>query len=207
MATWSTVRAQIRRDLEETTATVWTDDSLMSWANDASYDIAVQTKCMRDWQYTTAVVGQSSYDLPARSLEVIEAFFGDSATVGSRKPLDRQEFTDWTTLDDNNGTPLYYAVDDEAIYLRPPPLYAHELSYLRYTYPAAMTADGDSMPFTDRANAAISYYVKSKAKEQISDFDGADIFYDRYLREVDKFAAQIQKEQQADRYLAPATVW
>ena len=204
---WSAFREQIRRELEESTATVWADESLLFWTNQAAYDLAVQTKCMRDWQYTTTVIGQSSYDLPERSLEVIEAYYGDSATVGSRKQLDRQEFSDWSPLDVVDGTPAVYAVDDEAIYLRPAPNAAYELSYLRYTYPAALTADSDEMPFADRGNAAISYYVRSKAKEQISDFDGADIFFDRYLREVDKFAAQTQREAHADRYLAPAQAW
>lgn len=205
---WSDFRAQVRRELEEATATVWADASLLYWANEGAKDVATQTKCMRDWQYTTTVVGQSSYDLPDRSLEVIQLFWGDAAVAGDRQQLDRQDFNDWSSVEKTStGRPLVYAIDDDAIYLRPAPNEAHELSYFRYTYPADMTADGDSMPFSDRANAALNYYIKSKANEQIKDFDSASLFYDRYLREVDNFQSQTMKEAHGDRLLTTATAW
>jgi len=207
MSTWSTYRAQIRRELEESTATVWHDDSLLWFANEAFRDIATQTKLMRDWQYTTAVAGQSSYDLPDRSLEVIQVYFG-SDTDNTRNQLDRQDFTDWDTLDVTNGTPAVYAVDDDAIYLRPAPATGgDEISYLRYTYPEAMTADTDTVPFSDRASAAATYYIKSKANEQIKDFESADFFYQRYMSEIDRLIAQARKEKYGDRILAPAQAW
>lgn len=205
---WSTLRDQIRRELQEASATVWTDAALLYHANEAIRDIATQTRCMRDWGYTTAVIGQSSYDLPDRSLEVIKVFFGNSAVAGDRTQLARQDFSDWETTEESlNGTPLYYAIDDEAIYLRPAPDAAYEISYLRYTYPAELTADSDTVPFANRANAAIVYYVKAKANEQIKDFESADTFFDRYLNEVDRLSAQYQKEAHADRFLQPSTVW
>ena len=207
MTTWATYRAQVRRELEESSATVWADDSLLWFANEAFRDIAMQTKMMRDWQYTTAVAGQSSYDLPDRSLEVIQVYFG-SDTDNTRNQLDRQDFTDWDTLDVTNGTPAVYAVDDDAIYLRPAPAAGgDEISYLRYTYPADMTVDTDTVPFSDRANAAATYYIKSKANEQIKDFESADFFYQRYMSEIDRLVAQARKEKYGDRILAPAQAW
>jgi len=204
---WSAFLAQVRRELEESSAVVWSDDSFLYWANEASKDIAIQTKCSRDWQYTTAIVGQSSYDLPDRSLDVLEVYFGDPTTIGARVQLSRQDFNDWYELDATSGTPVYYAIDDDNLFLYPPPDHAYEISYFRYTYPASMTAGTDSMPYEDKYNNAISYFLKFKAKEQIDDWDGSDRFYDRYLREIDKIQSQEMKESHSSKFIAPASVW
>lgn len=192
---WSDFRAQVRRELEEPVAGVWADESLLFWANEAARDISIRTKPMRDWEYTTCVVGQDSYVLPANSLEVIEVYCGKDAD-DNRYQLSRQKFTDWKNLDIANGKPVYYAIDDEAIYLRPAPDDTYQLSFLRYVMPTALDADTDTMPFADKYDAAIGYYVKSKAYEQVNDWQSADALLGRYNAEIDK--AQVQSTLEAN---------
>ena len=195
MATWSTFRTQVRKELEEVSSGIWDDSQLLWWANEAAYDIAIRTKPTRDWQYTTCVVGQSTYDLPDGSLEVIAIYCGNDAD-DDRVQLVRQEFRDWHNLDVENGKPKAYAIDDDSIILRPAPDKAYELSYLRYALPAEIVADTDSMPFESRYNAALSYYIKSKAYEQTLDWGSADALMQRYNMEVEKI--QIQETQEAN---------
>lgn len=195
MATWSAFRAQMRRELEESTAGVWSDDSLLWWANEACKDIAIKAKPMRDWSYTTTVAGQSTYDLPTRSLEVIEVFVGNESD-DDRYRLERQKFTDWRTLDITDGKPQTYAVDDDSIILRPAPDKAYELSFLRYVMPEDIDDEADNMPFSDRYNAAIGYFVKSRAMEQIQDWHSSDAYLARYNAELDK--AMVQETHEAN---------
>lgn len=204
---WSDFRAQLRRELEEPTATVWADESLLYWANEASKDIAVQTKCSRDWQYSTAVVGQSAYELPDHSLEVVAVYYGYGSTDNTRKQLVRQEFGDWPSLDVSNGTPTAYAIDDQYLYLRPAPDTAYEISYLRYTVHEPLDDDDDSMPFDDAYDTAISYYVRSRAHEQVSDFKSADRLMERYMAEIDKAVVQEGFEANAVRRTSPVEVY
>lgn len=205
---YSTYISQVRRELEELSESVWADASLLYWVNEAAKDLAIQTKCSRDWMYTTTLAGTSVYLIPDYSLEVIEVYFGDSSTAGDRKKLIRQDFTEWPTIDVGSGTPLYYAIDDQYIYLRPTPDTAEELSFLRYSVPEPLTGAGtDAMPFSDRYNTAITYYVKSKAYEQALDFSTADALLGRYNAEVDKIARQETAEATARRMATVTSVY
>lgn len=200
---WSTFRTQVRRELEESTAGVWSDDSLMYWANEAGRDIATKSKPMRDWVYTTCVVGQSVYPIPTYSLEVIGVYCGKDAD-DDRRQLTRQDFRDWSNIDVANGKPLAYAIDDTNIILRPAPDDTYELSFMRYSLPEDIDADGDSMPFDGNYNSAISCYIKSKAYEQILDWTSADALLARYNAEMDKI--QIQETQEANSAYHTSTV-
>lgn len=203
MATWATIKAQIRREMEETTAGIWADDSLLFHANEAGKDIAIKAKPLRDWEYTTCVVGQMSYTLPANSLEVISVFCGKDAD-DDRRQLTRQDFRDWSNIDIANAKPQVYAIDDDAILLRPAPDDTYELSFLRYMLPTALTGDSDAMPFGSRYDAAIIYYVKSKCYEQILDWNSADALLARYNAEMDK--VQIQETHEANSAYHTSTV-
>lgn len=203
MATWSTFREQVRRELEETTAGVWSDTSLLWWANEAVRDLSMKTKPSRDWVYTTTVSGTSTYDLPDNSLEVIEVYCGKDAD-DDRRQLVRQDFRDWSNLDIADGKPVYYAIDDTSIILRPAPDDAYELSFLRYSLPTELSADSDPMPFEDRYDQAINYYIKSKAYEQVLDWNSADALLGRYNAAVE--TAQIQETHEANSAYRASTM-
>lgn len=195
MSTWGTFKSQVRRELEEATAGIWTDASLLCWANDAAKDIAIVTKPIRDWQYTTTTAEQASYTLPSGSLEVIAIYCGSDAD-NDRVMLPRIAFRDVLNIDHDSGKPRAYILDDDAIRLVPTPDKAYELSFLRYALPAEITADTDNMPFDGRYNAAINYYIKAKAYEQVLDWGSADSLVGRYRMELEKI--QIQETHEAN---------
>lgn len=195
MATWADFKAQIRKELEEVTSGIWDDSQLLWWTNEAAYDIAIRTKPTRDWQYTTTVVGQSTYTLPVGSLEVIAVYCGLDAN-DDRKMLTRAEFRDVFNVDHDNGTPTHYIIDDDAIRLVPTPDKQYELSFLRYALPAQISVSTDDMPFGSHYNGAISYYVKAKAYEQVLDWTSSDALLGRYNMEVEKI--QMQETQEAN---------
>ena len=206
MSTWTDFLAQVRRELEEPTEGVWADASLLYWVNAATTEIASRVKNTRDWQYSTSAVGQNSYTLPEQTLEVISVFFG---TGDARYQLQRVEFADFSRLDDTStDTPIYYTVDDDALYLWPTPSTADEISFFRFYLPEILAGTEDeSMPFNGQYDPAIGLYVKSRAFEQVGDFDTADALLGRYEQMVDRIANQEGIEAQSGRAVQPREVW
>jgi predicted transcriptional regulator len=187
---------------------VWKDASLLYWANDAIKEIAMRTKRTRDWQYSTAVVGEDSYTLPENSLDVISVFFGDAD--GRRSQLERIDFQDFNNLpaDGNSGRPQFYTIDDDTLYIWPAPDTAGEISFFRYYIPQVVAGTEDeTMPFDGRYDAALGLYVKARAFEQIGDYQQADAMLGRYEQAVDRAAAQEGMEAQAGRAVQPREVW
>ena len=203
---WSTLSAQIRRELEEPSEAIFSEDSLLFWANESARDIATRAKCIRDWLTAACVVGQEEYAVPSGSLEVIAVFCG-SDTDDNRRRLMRQEVTEWGSLDVANGRPAYYAIDDAYIYLRPAPDAAYELAFQRYALPTEMAEDTDTVPFDARYNTALSYYIRAKAMEQISDWQAADALLGRYNAEVDKIITQEGHQANAARSTSVTSVY
>ncbi len=207
MATYSEFLAQTRRELEEPTEGVWADASILWWLNSGIKEIAMRAKPSRDWVYTSTVAGAPNYDLPDGSLEVIEVFCGPSTEAQNK--LRRIDFQDFTALplDSDTGTPMYYAIDDSNIYLYPSPDAVYTLSYLRHSVPSELTAGTDSMPFESRYDAALGYYVKAKAFEQINDWQASDAMLERYEAEAERVRMQEGIEAQVRRANSPLEVW
>ena len=200
--TWQDFRAQIRGTLEEPTAGIWSDASLLNWLNEGAKDIARKSRIMRDEQYTTSVVGQSSYELPAYTLEPVAVYYDDVM-------LTREDFADWYSLalNDEQGTPIAYAVTDDALYLRPAPDAEVTIRYFRYRAPDEITADSDEVPFLGAYNTPLAYYILAQAMAQISDWQSSGEYTNRYAESVDTMTAQEGMERQSLRSTSPREVY
>lgn len=207
MATWNDFLSQLRRELEEPVEAVWADTALLWWTNEAAKELAVRTRGNRDWQFATVVAGTSSYLLPDDALQVIDVYCGNSGETLTK--LIRQDLNDYAfiTPDGQTGFPVTYALDDEYIYLRPAPDAAYELSFFCYSMPTELTAGTDEMPFASRYNSCIGYFVKSKAFEQINDWQAAGVMRQMFEAEVQRAIQQEGIEAQARRSVVPLEVY
>lgn len=199
---WSDFLAQQRRELEEPSATVWADESILHWTNECAYDIARLAKPLRDEQYETAVIGQGNYALPAQESKGIEVYFDDVRLM-------RLDYSDFATLDsfDDTGTPVYYIVDDESIQLIPAPDSAGTIRYFRFYLPTPIASvdSTDEMPFSSNYNTAIGYYVKAHAYMQVADWTSSNEYANRYAAEVDKIRTHETSKALSGR--SPREVW
>lgn len=205
--TYSDFRAQIRRELEEPVAGVWADASLLVWTNAAAAELAMRTRCFRDWKEMTTGAGTALYDLPDYILEVIDVFSGLSTE--SQLKLIRQDFQEWASipLDSSTARPQFYMIDGASIMFRPSPNDAYDVQLLCYAIPDPIDADADAMPFDSRYDSALAYYVKAKAFEQVNDWQSADAMLVRYENEVERITAQENKERNTGRAVTPREVW
>ena len=202
---WSALKTQIRRTLEESSAAVWADESLLFWANRAVEDFGRKTKLLRDEQYASSVDGQRSYDLPDRTLEVIDFYYAnkrlermDTSPDGYFYNLNYQE---------SSGTPRYYWIVSDEIILAPTPDSVQTMRFFRFYLPDEMDADSDTVPFTPYEEV-LSFYVLSRAFDQIGDWQAAGEYMTRYDRDVDAAYAQALLEKNAAKAsTSPREVW
>lgn len=199
---WSSLRTQIRRTLEESSAGVWSDDSLLFWVNRAAEDFGRKTKMLRDEQYTTTIVGTPGYDPPERTLEVIDLYY-------ENERLYREDSRDISDLDhtEESGTPKSYWVTLDTVILYPVPDSTGELRFFRYYLPDEMTDDTDTVPYSGY-EGALEFYTLSRAFDQIGDWQASGEFMARYDRTLEQAVAQASIERQVTRVTsAPREVW
>lgn len=217
MTTVAEFYTQVRRDLEEPEEAVWKNLSLLFWGNEAKNDIGRISKSSEDEIYIDLPANTPSIHLPKRdpllgtTLEIKAVFFRNN-------PLERRSPQQLEILNDgvlDADVPLYYSVDDENIYVFPllsSTAFAESspiLRVFRYTLPVDMDSvtSTNLMPFNSLHNAAISYYVRAKAFEQIGDWGAAQVFMNLWRENL----AMLQDQATSETYdldtFEPTQVW
>jgi hypothetical protein len=183
MSTFATFITRVRRELEEASASTWSDDSLLAWGNDSITDYAMKVKPLAGEDYTSSVAGQGSYELPSGVIETLSVAY-DTAML-SKVTIDEMAtlIVTSTTL----GTPNCYSMMDGALYLNPTPDTTAKTIrfFFRYAPDAYATVTATApMPWGGTHDAALSEYVLSKAYSQIQDFESASFHKGLYDAET-----------------------
>jgi len=87
---------------------------------------------------TTTVSGTRAYSIPTRAISIFRLTYNGQKL----KPFSFREddaITDWDENDSSTGTPLYYALWADKVYLRPVPDAAQTLTFYYYREPAVIT--------------------------------------------------------------------
>jgi hypothetical protein len=199
---WTDFLSQVRRELEESQESVYSDTSLLNWTNEAARDIATKTRVLSDEIYADSVAGQRSYDLDDYTLDVIGVYYdGDD--------LARESAEGWKYLGagelTTEGAPHSYAWfgSPPALYLRPVPSVSAQMRVFRHRTPEPITTGADPMPFESRFDRIIADYVKARAFEQTGEWDASDRFSARYDTGMASAMADTALAESAD---APSSV-
>ena len=202
MATYSTFIAQVRRELEEDTQSTFKDASLLRWTNDAIKDVCLKLRPLFDEQYADAEIGVAAYELPTYTLEIAGIAYNDKFLTR----LSPNAFFRVAELYTDNGTPLYYSVVGGTLYLTPTPDATDQIQFWRKYYLADITSVAD-MPFGSKYDMSIAYYVKSKAYEQVGDFDSFKLNDEMYNRSLSDFDWSNTLDEMSDTFFEPLVVW
>ncbi len=198
---FSEFQAQMRRQLEEPVEGVWSDTSILYWTNEEAVRLAKRAKCLRDEVYASATAGQWSYALPDYTLEPIAVYLDGNQ-------LSRVDYGDIRVLnDDTTGTPVFFAVTEGELVLRPTPDADGVIRYFRYALPEPITDGSEEMPFDSQYNTIIEYGVLRRAFEQISDWTSAEMYRARYEDIVGEISVQKGIERQVLRSTSPREVY
>jgi hypothetical protein len=201
---WLDYEEQLRRELEESVQGIWADESLLYWCNEAARDIASMTGCNTDIATFTTVSGTQSYPVPQDTISVNSALCTASDEASYTMIKVKLDFIIANSAFRN--IPTRYYVDDQNIYLYPTPDDIYTISLMRSVRPDEVVETG-SMPFSDKYNAAITFYIKSKAYEQILDFDTANVFFARYQNELEKILNNVAQSLNAKYHLSVESVY
>lgn len=204
MSTWTEMLSQVRAELEESSASIWTDASLLRWLNDASQDFARKTVNLEDEQYATSVVGQESYDLPSYTIDVTSVYF--STNDDSLLRLTMKDYTR-SAQGDDSGDPSVYAIHNDALWLNPVPDTADTIRFFRTYYPTPITEGTETVPYSGEHEMAMRNYIKARAFEQIGDFVASDRYQMLYEREAEETSWETKRSRWADEPLQPQMGW
>ena len=202
MTDYNTFKTQVRRELEEATAGVWAEDSLLSWTNEATLDIAKRAETQEEHTYTASVANQQTYDLPDYTLEIKRLLYNDVA-------LDRVPIGAWPQVN-QAGSPSVWDVVNRAICLYPTPTTSATLTIFRRRSPEpiATVSATTPMPFEDRHNALIKNYVKAQAMAQVTDLNSFNMYMQEYERGITEAWQQERNEELSQvTFGSPLEVW
>jgi len=178
MSTWTTLKGEIRAEIEEAAASVFTDAQLLSWFNQGQQDWCRRTNILSAEEYRSTVANQETYTLPDYTTDITSVWYKEYA-------LSRVKYADIATLTDT-GTPYAYAMHDDALHIFPIPDVAATLTLLRTYDPDPIVSGSDTTLFDTADEGAIKAFVKANCNEQIGDFTAATYFrtyYENMLRE------------------------
>lgn len=205
MSSFADFISQTRRELQESTAVVWSDESLITWANEAFEDFARKTRLTRAWGAGTTVASQASYALPAGSVEVDTFFY----STGGLERVDDIGYQTLAVASVSNGTPSKYTVIGGSMWLYPTPSAAAAYRFRYTAVPASFVtvSDTTATPFGGRHESALRSYVKARAFEQTGEFDVATGFQSLYDREAYETDTERMYDGFGDAAITPRTVW
>ena len=200
MAAWSDILAQLRVELEESTASVWTDAQFLVWWNEGQRDYSRRALILQDEEYLAWTANVRSYDMPTYTIQPISAYWGD-------KPLEVTDYLNFSRQTTTSAKPSEVAFYNDAIYVNPLPTVAGTLGFLRYYEPTPLVNATATIPFDSRHSRAVKCFVKARAMEQIGDFDSAVGYDQMYNREVAETEFERIKFEDGAMVRLPTEVW
>lgn len=109
----STIITSVRRLVNETTASFWTDAEITEWANEAMEEIGHETFCLRTWKTYTILAGDIFDEREIRmdddfiAIDEGRVYYNDIAIAPTTQHRLLQADTKWR---DKDGTPNSYYI-------------------------------------------------------------------------------------------------
>lgn len=158
----------VRVDLNESTAVFWADSELVTWIDEAIWEITSKTRCLEETVFTISLVANTySYTISTNFVDVETVLHdsGDNDDPTRIMALKREDITDFGH-EREHGRPKKYCIWDNKLLVWPVPdstwagtdLYLYVVSF-----PAGVSGTGSSIETPAYFDTAIKYYVLAKA--------------------------------------------
>jgi hypothetical protein len=176
----------------------WSDDELIGLLYMACLDIARETKCVERVYSTSTVASQQEYDFPTATISIKRIQYnGKKLKQVTMREDDTITGLDQSTTD--TGTPQYYFIWNETIYLRPLPDGIGTLKIWTYNEPQALTISSTLEVPTQFHYDLVDYMVSEMAAKDLN-FTAAQFYQSKW--EKAKMAAKRwqAKKARGDNY-------
>jgi len=176
------------------------DAQLLLWINEAIYDVAMRN----DWDWLEAettfptVAGTQAYAITSMvsgdEMQSIEAIIRDGQSTPLIPISHKQALALWG---DNvtSGTPKYYSIYKESVYLFPIPSAAETINVHYVKPPAELTAAADSPAWMRTFHNLVVPYVEANVWKQQEDYAKAQMAMASYFDRLDMMMRAYQGRQ------------
>lgn len=200
MATWATELTHLRNILEEATASIWADATLLEYYNQGLRDVAAKTKFRLQETVVSSTAGTATYARPSYDMEPYKVYIGTTV-------LDRESPQEWAGHDlTASGSPLHYAVIGATLHFRPIPNVGASIHYWSYRYPAPVSGTA-TVTLPDELIQCVREYTLSKAYEQVENWDACQFHKNTYQEYLADALQQSAFQRQGDFDQSPTEVW
>lgn len=196
----STLRANVRVNIEEPTAATWSNANIDSYINAGVQDLNRRSQLLVNETpgTITFVANQTYYSLasdcagPHRLLRVQKS----DGTEIFPMIFSAFHYADVDPKDDTHtsgGTPSRWYQCGRKIGFYPKPNYAADdiIEYWYITTPTTLSDDADTSPFSDEEDDLIEYYASFRCYLQAQDMQKATLWRGLYMEGVTEFAGHV----------------
>lgn len=194
------VEEHARRRYNAYGSAFWTQDELYKLIYDAEMQLATEARVIEgiDTSITT-VIGTRYYSAPTGCIAIKRIEYNGTKL----KPINQRE-DDALTLNNSGtnstGTPQYYWVWNDTVYLRPIPDDAKALTLYQYKEPTLLTTSATTLSTPTRCHIHLVDYVVAHMVMKDENFQVYDRFMDRWEKYVERERAWTNKKKRTDGF-------
>lgn len=198
------LNTQTRNQYNATGDTFFSDSEIYQYYYEACLEYARECLLIEDTDSSiTTVSGTQTYSVPNLTIAIKRITYNGQKL----KPIDFREDDVLTSLNQSTtstGTPIYVALFNSLLYLRPIPDAAQVLKIFRFKEPAALTSVS-TLEIPTQFHPTLSHYALSRMYAKDKDFN-ASLVYNN-LWEKDKLEAKkwVKKKQRGDSFAVVKT--
>ena len=146
----------------------------------AELEIARETRMLEGLTTTTTTASTQSYSFPTGVLELKRVEYdGQALTKIDFRDDDLLTFTNSNTT--SEGTPSYYFVWNDTIYLRPiPDTSSKEIKIYYYKLPAIVTSASQTLEVPNLFHMSIADYVTAELAQKDGNNQVAQLYFDKW---------------------------
>lgn len=203
--TAQTIIDRVRNDLNETTASFWTNTDLLQWINEAVNTINSRTRCLESGVSNVIVVENTrSYSITSSFLDIekVEYDIGLSGNTTQKSQIYDLERVPFFNLrygvEKERGDPKTYSVWNNTLYVFPIPgsTQAGNTIYLyAVTAPSGVTVTTSQIETPKYFDDAILLYVKSKALSKDKQDGKADAYMKLFDAYCDRYRVDVMRRE------------
>jgi len=176
----------------------WSQDEIFMLIYDASLQMAVETDCIEAVLTTSTVIDQREYTYPPNVYKIKRIEYNDYKL----DPITFREndyMLGYTTTVDASGSPQYYSIFDDTIYLQPIPSAVDDLRIFGYVEPSTVTAT-TTLEIPAKYHMDLVNYVVSEMCAKDQNYTGAQRFERKWLAAINKCKRDVRKKKRGDSF-------
>ena len=188
------IETAARRKYNSANSSFYSSSEIYDLIYQAELEIARETRMLEGYTTTTSTQGDQTYSFPSGVLEIRRLEYNGAKL----QRIDMREDDAITLLNSDSteqGTPRYYFVWDNTIYLRPlPSASAVTIKIWYYKEPAAVTSASQTLEVPALFHMCIVDFVTAELAAKDQQFDIAsyyrDIWYSKHLPSMQKWVSK-----------------